>query len=213
MMSLPAPHASSEQELSLRVLVSLPPTYPSSSPPQLQLLSRYIGPYGADSALFGAILRTYISINGVEWNPDSVCVFDGLQSVLERCTAWYEDRLTAEKVGDVVRAEARDKDGPSSSSSSSSKRDRMPNNSGGGDADLAGLPAGIQLHVAEPITDRKSSFIGRACQITHPSEVPLILSHLMSDRRIARAAHPIINAWRCQVGTVLHQGAQGYHCA
>lgn len=28
----------------------------------------------------------------------------------------------------------------------------------------------------------------------------------MSDRRIARAAHPIINAWRCQVGNVLHQG-------
>lgn len=28
----------------------------------------------------------------------------------------------------------------------------------------------------------------------------------MSDRRTARAAHPIINAWRCQVGNVLHQG-------
>lgn len=27
----------------------------------------------------------------------------------------------------------------------------------------------------------------------------------MSDRRIARAAHPIINAWRCEVGDVLHQ--------
>jgi hypothetical protein len=27
----------------------------------------------------------------------------------------------------------------------------------------------------------------------------------MSDHRIARAAHPIINAWRCQVGTLLHQ--------
>ena len=29
--------------------------------------------------------------------------------------------------------------------------------------------------------------------------MPLILAHLMSDRRIARAAHPIINAWRCSV--------------
>ena len=37
-------------------------------------------------------------------------------------------------------------------------------------------------------------------------QVPLILTHLMADRRIARAAHPIINAWRCQVGSVLHQG-------
>lgn len=33
----------------------------------------------------------------------------------------------------------------------------------------------------------------------------MVLSHLMSDRRIARAAHPIINAWRCSVGGVLHQ--------
>lgn len=37
-------------------------------------------------------------------------------------------------------------------------------------------------------------------------QVPLILSHLMSDRRISRAAHPIINAWRCQVGPLVHQG-------
>jgi len=27
----------------------------------------------------------------------------------------------------------------------------------------------------------------------------------MSDRRIARAAHPVINAWRCELGGVLHQ--------
>ena len=32
----------------------------------------------------------------------------------------------------------------------------------------------------------------------------------MSDRRIARAAHPVIHAWRCQVGTVLHQGKLVY---
>lgn len=29
----------------------------------------------------------------------------------------------------------------------------------------------------------------------------------MSDRRISRAAHPIINAWRCQLDSVLHQGS------
>jgi len=33
----------------------------------------------------------------------------------------------------------------------------------------------------------------------------VILSHLMSDRRIARAAHPIINAWRCKVGDTVYQ--------
>ena len=89
----------------------------------------------------------------------------------------------------------------------------------------AEMPPGVTIVEAEPIQDRKSAFVGRACRITDPSQVgklysleksvrptalhpqvPLILAHLMSDRRIARAAHPIINAWRCRVGSVLHQG-------
>lgn len=35
----------------MRVLVSLPPTYPSSAPPQLQLLGRYMGSFGIDAGL------------------------------------------------------------------------------------------------------------------------------------------------------------------
>ena len=67
--------------------------------------------------------------------------------------------------------------------------------------------SGIQIIEADPVLDRKSAFVGRACRITDPAQVPLVLAHLMADRHIARAAHPVINAWRCQVGGVLHQGA------
>jgi hypothetical protein len=35
----------------MRVLVSLPPTYPNSSPPQLQLLGRYLGSFPIDTGL------------------------------------------------------------------------------------------------------------------------------------------------------------------
>jgi len=35
----------------IRVLVSLPPTYPTSSPPQLQLLGRYLGSFPIDAGL------------------------------------------------------------------------------------------------------------------------------------------------------------------
>jgi len=36
----------------------------------------------------------------------------------------------------------------------------------------------------------------------------------MSDRQIFRAAHPIITAWRCQVGNLLHQGKNSHdRCA
>jgi hypothetical protein len=40
-----------EQAPSMRVMVSLPPTYPNSSPPQLQLLGRYLGNFSIDAGL------------------------------------------------------------------------------------------------------------------------------------------------------------------
>ncbi|KAF8208204.1 ribosomal protein S5 domain 2-type protein [Mycena galopus ATCC 62051] len=193
-LSLPSPH----EDVSIRVLVSLPEGYPAASPPQLQLLSRYVGAFGADAALFGEILRTFISsASGVEWVPDTVCVFDGLQSVLDRCAAWYGDRLSADAAGAMVRADMHSEQ-PTPPAPPVS-RETPPA------TELPPMPEGIQMFVAEPINDRKSAFVGRACAISDPSEVPIILAHLLSDRRIARAAHPVINAWRCQVGSILHQ--------
>ncbi|KAG2073585.1 UPF0029-domain-containing protein [Suillus decipiens] len=193
----------SHEDISIRILVSIPPTYPASNPPQLQLLSRYIGAFGVDSSLFGSILRTFISISGVEWTPESVCVFDGLQNVLERCEAWYEDKINRETAGELLREDAHTRnhvlvepDEPFASSATVEKG-QVP-------LDIP-LPENLKIVEAEPIVDRKSIFIGRACRISDPSQVPLVLNHLMSERHISRAAHPIINAWRCQVGSVLHQ--------
>lgn len=150
------------------MLVSLPPTYPKASPPQLQLLSRYIGAFGADSGLFGAILRTYISVSGVEWTEDTVCVFDGLQNVIDRCAAWYEGHLNAEK----ENREATQQVSASSSKLSDTVNDENEDYIAhvGGQPTPA-LPVGVNIYVAEPITDRKSAFVGRACRISHPSEV------------------------------------------
>ncbi|KAF7292974.1 hypothetical protein MIND_01196600 [Mycena indigotica] len=194
-LSLPAPH----EEVSIRVLVSLPDNYPASAAPQLQLLSRYIGAFGADSALFGAILRTFISAtSGVEWAGE-VCVFDGLQNVLERCSVWYNERLSADAIGELQRAD--DHAAAHQHTQAPERQSQPPPN-----VDVvAPLPEDIKMFVAEPIADRKSSFVGRACAISSPAQVPIILSHLVSDRRIARAAHPVINAWRCTVGNLVHQ--------
>jgi len=192
-LSLPSPC----EDVSIRVLVSLPENYPATVPPQLQLLSRYIGAFGADAGLFGEILRTFISsTSGVEWAGD-VCVFDGLQSVLECCAAWYGERLSADVAGELSRS-----DTPANHTPEAPPPPPPPTESA---TYIPPLPAGIEIFVAEPIMDRKSSFVGRACAISDPSEVPIILAHLMSDRRIARAAHPVINAWRCLVGNLLHQ--------
>jgi hypothetical protein len=111
-------------------------------------------------------------VNGVEWTPDTVCVFDGLQSVLERCTAWYEDRLNAEKAGDLVREDARENIHltPELENASAEEHvqeeDLPPEDS----ISLTALPDGTQIFTAEIITDRKSAFVGRACMISHPAE-------------------------------------------
>lgn len=162
----------SHEDTSIRVLVSIPPTYPSSSPPQLQLLSRYIGAFGVDTSLFGSILRTFISISGVDWTPESVCVFDGLQNVLERCEAWYEDKLNREAAGELLRDDAlsqnhvlieSDKPPTAPSLPSDTEKDRVSFDNI--------LPEGIKIVEAEAIVDRRSVFVGRACRISHPSQV------------------------------------------
>lgn len=191
--------------VSIKFLVSLPPTYPVSSPPQLQLLSRYIGAFGADANLFGSILRTFISINGVEFTPETVCVFDGVQNALERCNTWYEERLNEDKMKELIREDEKEINSARPEFSARSNSRNSPERMNLDVGSMSEIPVGIHFFIAEPIVDRKSTFIGRACQISNPSEVPQILGHLMSDRRIARAAHPIINAWRCQVGATLHQ--------
>lgn len=162
--------------------------------------------------------------------PDSVCVFDGLESVKERCAEWFSQKKSEKLAGELLREDER---GPPAGLDSALEvgkdKKKIVELEEHVDALIAplavGIPEGIEIIVAEPITDRKSAFVGRACRITDPAQVclrvflmahfshgthfqvPLILSHLMSDRRIARAAHPIINAWRCQVGNTMHQGS------
>ncbi|KAG8218921.1 hypothetical protein J3R82DRAFT_4629 [Butyriboletus roseoflavus] len=169
----------SHEDVSIRILVSLPPSYPAKSPPQLQLLSRYIGSFGVDASLFGSILRTFISSSGFEWSPDTICVFDGLQSIFERCEVWYEDKLNREKTGDLIREDASGRDSAPQESVGSTKeggeelgRVSQPTPS----HQNVALPEGIKLIEAEPIVDRRSVFVGRACQISHPSQVCRTLS-------------------------------------
>jgi hypothetical protein len=166
----------SEEGITYTILVSLPPTYPASSPPQLQLLSRYIGPFSVDSALWGAILRTYISKEGVEWVDNSVCVFDGLEWVKERCATWYGARKSEKLAGQLLRQDARSyatTEIPEESNKNTSEFDERRSKEKP-PAVPVGIPAGVQIVEAEPITDRRSSFVGRACRITDPSQVKRI---------------------------------------
>ncbi|KAG9123921.1 succinate semialdehyde dehydrogenase NADP+ linked [Ceratobasidium sp. 392] len=193
--SLQSPH----EDVSLHLLITMPPSYPASSAPQLQLLSRYVGAFSVDPGLSGPVLRTYFSsLTGVAWSPGDSAVFDGVEHVRERATNWYQEKLSEKSAGELQRELNKENH---TVEPTHDAEQNIP-------MELAAsveLPSGIEFTVAEPITDRKSVFIGRACRITHHEQVPIILAYLMADKRIARAAHPIINAWRCTVDGVLHQ--------
>lgn len=154
----------------IRILVSLPSSYPGSSPPQLQLLSRYIGPFSVDAQLFGSVLKTFISKDGVEWLSDSICVFDGVENVRERCASWFAERLNEERANGLLRDEMRDGPVQLGSRSGRSVTSDVQGVHGQQQQHLT-IPDGIEFAVAEAITDRKSAFVGRACRIEDPSQV------------------------------------------
>ncbi|WWC87136.1 uncharacterized protein L201_002022 [Kwoniella dendrophila CBS 6074] len=223
----------------MRVLVSLPPTYPNSSPPQLQLLGRYLGSFGIDSGLFGDITRTYISSNGVQFVAGDVCVFDGLTHVQSIVRKWYIGNLTSNQEGENAREAEKqqqrqdsnhddhghlirgmssldmnnngeeneysyENDIPGSSSSSMS---RPPTNrsmfsystnpqNATDEVDAVPDISKLKIYSSEPIIDRRSTFIGHSVRVTDEKEIPLLIHELLNDKKIAKAAHPAIFAYR-----------------
>ncbi|KAG9045482.1 eIF2 kinase Gcn2p negative regulator [Tulasnella sp. UAMH 9824] len=198
--TLTAPH----EAVQIRLLVTLPSAYPASSPPQLQLLSRYIGDFGVDAALFGAIMRTYIAHPGVEWNPGDVAVFDGIEHVKGVLGEWYNERLSLSLARHLEHEQEHEAALQKHKSDAENVLEASSEVAEAASPQVD-LPSDIKLFESEPIMDRKSVFVARACTITDPAQVPLIIQHLLSDRKIARAAHPVIRAWRVQVNGILHQ--------
>jgi hypothetical protein len=207
----------------LRILVSLGPHYPSTSPPQLQLLGRYIGQFSMDADLFGSVTKTYISSNGVAFTPGDVCVFEGIDHALQVSKDWYLTKIAERIEGEKLREAGKEKNngdgiasnnhqGPTTtirqsattSTSSSSSPSSIPlppqPTSFPSFSSLPltspSLPLHIKIHSSPPITASKSVFIGHACRVTNPMEVPLVIHHLLSDKKIAKAAHPVIHAYR-----------------
>ncbi len=58
------------------------------------------------------------------------------------------------------------------------------------------LPSSLEIFSSQPITVSRSVFVGHACRVTDPLQVPLVIHQLLSDKKIARAAHPVIHAYR-----------------
>lgn len=203
----------------LRILVSLGPRYPDTTPPQLQLLGRYVGQFSMDPDLFGSVTKTYISANGVPFTPGDVAVFEGVNHVLHLAGEWYRHKVEEKVEGEKKRQADKEQPtteevatdnhaGPTMTLKQPSSHLQPPssipvppspsNFPSFSQLPLTSpsLPAHIKIHSAPPLTASKSIFIGHACRVTHPLDVPLVIHHLLSDKKIAKAAHPVIHAYR-----------------
>lgn len=184
--------------LSVKISATLPSGYPQlARPPQLQLLSRYIGSHGVDHILFGQILRAFHqgSSDGDHsiFQPGQVALFDGIEKVRENIEEWYSEReaeVLQRKEGDLMHHQ---KEQESSSKEVTKKVDQenSPSLSSVG----IELESNIKIYSSEALTERKSVFVGHAVVLNDVSEVPHILSIIMKDKKVARATHPAIYAW------------------
>ncbi|KAI1789243.1 hypothetical protein LXA43DRAFT_893196 [Ganoderma leucocontextum] len=173
---------------------------PSASP-QMQLLSRLIGPYGVGVSLFGTILGTYISWYAVEWTPGGE----------NRGALRADERERRQGQGQDVSEQVREPD----------VNVRRDGRRAAGDAaecqDRRGGPIfeGSQERVRPSRVLRYGPFIAgrftvlamtkRSASLERGSQVSVVPVHPMSVCRTARAAHLVINVWRRRVGWILHQ--------
>ncbi|SNX85519.1 related to YIH1 [Melanopsichium pennsylvanicum] len=205
----------------IRLAVTLAPFYPHSArPPQLQLLSRYIGGFSVDSKLFGEILRAFyqqseeeknividaedatgsawiggIMHRGVKWSKGQVVLFEGIEWVKEKVMDWWN-----------VKEAERAKRAPTPTVATTTNNAQDSVNTvttfvepHGSSPISQPIPAfKRRVFQTESIMERKSEFIGYAATITCPDQVGSVLSLILSDKRVARATHPIINAWVCK---------------
>ncbi|SPO27092.1 related to YIH1 [Ustilago trichophora] len=203
-----------QDAIPIRLAVTLPPFYPHSArPPQLQLLSRYIGGFSVDSKLFGEILRAFYHQTeddsvvdaeeaagaawiggsmdkGLHWAKGEVVLFEGIEWVKEKVVDWWNEK-EAERVSSAPAPSKADTTPTGTNITTFSNPNPAP-------PQQQLEPFAGTLFQTESIIERKSEFIGYAATITSPDQVPSVLSLILSDKRVARATHPIINAWVCK---------------
>ena len=155
-----------QHETSLRV--SFPQDYPASIPHVLGTEStghhtrKGYGKYICDNAR-DILPRIF--------NPGSVCLFDLLEELDTALSDESNDRLTA------------------STSDQEQQADNVANPAPTLHSELGEPP---QWSLTAPITEKKSTFLARACTVTSPVHARACISHLLAtDKRACKATHNI----------------------
>lgn len=116
----------------------------------------------------------------VPWSPGTEALYEGLSIAQQLTQQWYETHV-AELASRKPISRT-----PSPQPSSPPEPQQQQQQE-------IQLPEGISVISSEPITDRKSVFVGHcASPLTDARQVPQVLAWLNRDKRIARASHNIV---------------------
>lgn len=165
-----------DSDLRIHIILSIPHDYPAISPPLLQLQDIYLHSYPVDDTLFAEICRVYMhqagSGKGIDFQPGEVCLFDGIEWIRTRCTEYAQDRRRKEEEGQAaMKARQREEDrGERIESVQAVTTQPASNRVEEKPFQRRACPVIIS---AEPIVDRKSSFIGHCAKVTSLDEVRL----------------------------------------
>lgn len=151
-----------------------------------------------------------------------MAIFEGIERAKEICEAFIQDKrneLVAKEAANPhatqndselarelqYEQQERDADpsllGQQMVTSSGAHAAGQPNGSA-----VQKLPSYCKIFTSDAIVDRKSVFIGHACSLEDPEDVSKVVAHLLSDKKIAKAAHPAMLAYRCRAQNgVLYQ--------
>lgn len=174
----PAGAEASDEGVPIRLSATLPAHYPAcASPPQLQLLSRYIGDESVDHTLVGQVLKAYLHsspADGVPFTRGEVALFEGTEWARERIAAWYAARVAERTANGRANAQqsaqARQE---LAQASTSIAQEAQPSQAGTTtfDDDVSDRLPLPQIVSAPALTERKSVFVGHAARISSPDEV------------------------------------------
>jgi len=176
--TLPSPH----DHVPLSIILSLPPTYPASSAPLLQLENRFLGAEAVPAPLWASVLRTFLhepslgappsGEGAVDFVPGGCCLYEGVEKVREVCGRWIGERETEREAGERRRVEVargsvvgRIEPAPTNRRE---QEDPIRIETKGEYKILVDCPP---ITTTEALVDRKSVFVGHAARVTSIDEV------------------------------------------
>jgi hypothetical protein len=187
----PHVYALSLEQHNVTLRLSFPPNYPATAPPELQGTESVGGsvPKGHGTR----ILTTARHVLAAIFVPGQVCLFDLIQALEEAVISPAENEDEYEENGERSSPAV-----PEISSSTSlvhtitptSKNNSLPSSTNSSHLVLP-HPAPTWT-ISTPITEKKSTFLARACAIISPAHAQSCIAHLLAnDRRAAKATHNI----------------------